>query len=164
MHYEIKPLTPHGITKIIDWNEGTDERFLVQWTGVGFTYPLTAQQLRATIDSGATVFEIVHQEQMIATIRIMNINEEMKEGFIGCYLLAPALRGQGHGRAIMRAFAEYAFQSLSLQSLKLKVLAGNIGAIKCYEKVGYQITQELSLKNGIVYIMVLEKADFVMED
>ncbi len=36
---------------IVRWNEGTDADFLVQWSGKGFTYPITKEQICVDTES-----------------------------------------------------------------------------------------------------------------
>ena len=59
---------------------------------------------------------------MIGTVQLLRIDHETGTAVVGCFLIgAENLRGKG----------------LVQEALALNVYAHNIGAIMCYEKVGY---------------------------
>ncbi|MFB8038411.1 GNAT family N-acetyltransferase [Streptomyces sp. NPDC056004] len=53
-------------------------------------------------------------------------------------MLAPEVRGRGLGTAATRLTLDYAFHVTNLRMVWLKVLAPNTGAIRAYEKAGFQ--------------------------
>ena len=48
-------------------------------------------------------------------------------------------QGRGLGTEAVRRVLEYGFDELGLHRVSLRVLAGNIRAIRCYEKCGFQV-------------------------
>lgn len=154
--YDIQPLSVDYIFNIIEWNKGCSKDFLIQWTGRGYEYPITVEQIKERMENGGSLFQIIFKDEMIGTIEIMNIDYEKNEAFLGRYLLNPNLRGQGHGTTIMKAFTTYCFQTFDIQRIKIRAFDYNKGAIECYKKVGYTIAQEIKTEdNGVVYEMVL---------
>lgn len=53
-------------------------------------------------------------------------------------MLGPEARGRGLGTAATRLTLDYAFHVTNLRMVWLKVLAPNTGAIRAYEKAGFQ--------------------------
>lgn len=53
-------------------------------------------------------------------------------------MLGPEVRGRGLGTAATRLTLDYAFHVTNLRMVWLKVLAPNVGAIRAYEKAGFQ--------------------------
>ncbi|MGW2453365.1 GNAT family N-acetyltransferase [Streptomyces sp. NPDC001704] len=53
-------------------------------------------------------------------------------------MLGPEVRGRGLGTAATRLALDYAFHVTNLRMVWLKVLAPNTGAIRAYEKAGFQ--------------------------
>lgn len=53
-------------------------------------------------------------------------------------MLGPEARGQGLGAAATWLTLDYAFHVTNLRMVWLKVLAPNVGAIRAYEKAGFQ--------------------------
>lgn len=53
-------------------------------------------------------------------------------------MLGPEARGKGLGTAATRLTLDYAFHVTNLRMVWLKVLAPNVGAIRAYEKAGFQ--------------------------
>lgn len=61
------------------------------------------------------------------------------KGFIWGVYVAPAARGTGAGRALMKAATEFAKAVPTLLQLNLVVYVGNTSAIKLYESLGFEV-------------------------
>jgi len=55
-------------------------------------------------------------------------------------------RGKGYGKDAINTIKEYAFKTLGLNSIYLKVFAFNIRAIKCYKACGFNVVGRNSKK------------------
>ncbi len=162
--YIIRPLNPKNAKKIVNWNEGGSQDFLMQWAGRAFVHPITVEQVVADMKVCNTVFEIIYEEEMIGTIAFINVDEKTGSAYIGHFLLNPELKGQGHGTTILQEFIIYCFGILKLKELTLKVFDNNKGALRCYEKKGFKETERIKLENGLeVLTMSLKKKGMVIK-
>lgn len=147
--YEFRLLDEENAECIVKWNAGKDADFLMQWAGLGFTYPITEEQImKDAAEVSRAAFAVLSQEKMIGTIALMRVNEETGSGYIGHYLLDPCEMDKGHGTEIMREFIQMCFGILKLKELTLRVYDYNIGAIRCYEKNGFSELEREKLNNG----------------
>lgn len=144
-------LKPENIPVIVAWNAGKDADFLQQWSGRGYTHPLTAEQIEDHLAKGAEVFAVLRDGNMIGTIELMRRRED-GSGHIGRFLLDPAQTGKGLGTAAMEAFLTYAKEELALKAITLSVFDFNIGACRCYEKCGFVETERVTRPSGWVAI------------
>ena len=153
---EILPLEKADAERIVAWNAGTSADFLVQWTGRGYEYPLTADQITSRIDAQSScdylLYKIVLNNEMIGTIELMAIDKAAKRARIGRFLLDPALAGKGYGTAALKAFVRKAQDALGIEKLSLSVFDYNHAAIRCYEKAGFQSVGREARGNGLVAI------------
>lgn len=141
---------------VLTWNE-TIESFLKQWSN--FTYPLIEEQYLERIGSeNFYVFSIDDDGILVGTIQIFNKNSENKTARVGCYLINPQTRGNGIGTKALKLLTEYAFNRMNIDTLELGVFDYNIGAIKCYEKVGFTKTGQYQHPMGWMgYNMAMSK-------
>lgn len=51
-----------------------------------------------------------------------------------------AARGHGYGKEVIQLLTEFCFDELGVESVHMDVLETNEAGIKCYQKVGYQIS------------------------
>ncbi|MBR5283546.1 MAG: GNAT family N-acetyltransferase [Clostridia bacterium] len=149
----IDKLRRDNISVIVAWNTGKDADFLQQWSGRGYTHPLTDDQIDAHLAEGAEVFEILCDGEMIGTIELMR-RKEGKVGHIGRFLLDPARTGQGLGTAAMKTFLAYAKDELGLQGITLSVFDFNAAAHRCYEKCGFTETERVTRPSGWIAIQM----------
>jgi ribosomal-protein-alanine N-acetyltransferase len=54
-------------------------------------------------------------------------------------LWSPAARGRGYGTEATQRVVAYAFQTLNLHRVELRVLEQNLAAVRCYTKCGFVI-------------------------
>jgi len=65
------------------------------------------------------------------------INWNHRTAGLGIGIGEPEFRGKGYGTDAMRLLIGYGFRELDLHRIQLSVLASNLRAIRCYEKVGF---------------------------
>ncbi len=76
--------------------------------------------------------------QHVGNIKLSPINWVHRWAELGIMIGAASARGKGVGTESVGLVVDYAFRRLNLHRVQLGVLEGNIGAIRCYEKVGFQ--------------------------
>ena len=137
----IKPTPDYDA--ILRWNAGKDEAFLFQWAGTTANrYPLTKEQLmRQSAKDGVTVFMAYENEVPIGTMELCDIDPVQKTGRICRVLFAEEVRGKGLAHIALSALCAKAFDELGLETLSLRVYCFNLPAIRCYERLGFLVTE-----------------------
>ncbi|MBX0359299.1 GNAT family N-acetyltransferase [Halobacillus sp. Nhm2S1] len=131
---------------LLSWIESP--RFLMQWGGPMFNFPLTHQQLMDYTDAqDRRAFQVYDPslDAIIGHLSIGRIDKDKKQGRIGKVIVSPEYRGKGYGQQMIQLISTYAFQHLGLERLTLGVFDFNKGAIRCYEKAGF--TKDRYFKN-----------------
>lgn len=133
----LAPFTPDDFKTLIAWIP--DEALLTQFAGPVFTYPLTEEQLMHYLhDTNRSVFKVVDSTTKCALGHAEIYNNQ--DGSVRlCRVLIgdTKYRGQGLGEAIIQQLVDFSVKELYATSITLNVYEWNIGAIKCYEKVGF---------------------------
>ena len=73
-------------------------------------------------------------------------NAEARSVFIKDFYVFPDLRGQGYGKAALRAL-EQTLKESGFDQIKLRVAADNVRALRVYEATGYRVTGMNMSKN-----------------
>jgi RimJ/RimL family protein N-acetyltransferase len=129
--------------KLIDWIDSP--KFLLQWGGQTFCFPLDEQQLENYIKSANTyaiqtlIYRVMHEEndEVIGHISLQ-IDRINKSARIGKVLIGEkSKRGQGIGQLMIEKVLNIAFEELKLHRVSLGVFSFNLSAIACYEKAGF---------------------------
>lgn len=91
------------------------------------------------IDSDVYVYKIVMAEsdEMIGTIELFKVDRENKSAVAGKFLLNENKRGLGIGKLALELLVKIGFNELGLNTIKINVFDFNVGAIRCYESVGF---------------------------
>lgn len=135
-----------AIDRLMSWIP--DARFLLQWAGPNFRWPLDRQQFEALLfkpDASNSLpttysFKLIDDDtgEMIGYVDINSINWEKKTARISRVLVgADGCRGKGLGITLMRLVLRFAFDELGVDEIQLGVFDFNAAAIKCYAKVGF---------------------------
>ena len=160
----IIPLENNDTKSIISWNTGKDADFLTQWSGKGYQYPITVEQITARLAADNADYEIYGiklDDDLIGTIELMRIDIKAKRGSIGRYLLYPAIAGKGYGSLALKLFVEKVFSETPINTLDLTVFDFNKPAIRCYEKTGFVKTTQSTRPNGWIAIrMEINRAGY----
>jgi RimJ/RimL family protein N-acetyltransferase len=147
---------------LISWI--VSEEMLMQFAGPLFTFPLTYEQLDQSLSvTNRYAFSAFENEIMIGYAEIY-LTE--KAAHLGRIIVSEEMRGKRRGEQIVRKLLEIAFNKFNKCEASLNVFDWNIYAVKCYEKVGFQINPERNLErhvNGKKWIalnMILNKCDW----
>jgi RimJ/RimL family protein N-acetyltransferase len=140
---ELRPFGRADFDRLIEW--ATSRELVVQWAGLGFTYPLDHAQLDAyltvaeedpetrviwkAVDAGTGV--------VVGHIELDRIHRAMRRARLSRVLVAPGLRGEGVGKAMTLLALRHAFAVLDLHRVDLGAFDFNTAAIRCYESCGF---------------------------
>ena len=165
---ELFPLRKENFAKLVEYNmdKGTD--FLQQWSGLGYHYPLSEQQLAARHalslqcrkNSNFITFEIIlDKTYFIGTIELFEIDRDTLRAVLGRFLLFDAYRGKGLGTEVLRAVFRIAKNLYHIEELRLNVYEFNVSAQRCYERAGFvfeSLTENAATPKWSYYTYVAE--------
>ena len=126
-------------------NEITDSKFLMQWAGPKYTYPLSWEQMEDKIkeqdENGKKNFlfsaAIRNSLEIIGHVQLTVIDHTTKIANIGSVLILSKFRNMGLGTEIMKAIMNFGFNQKGMNELRLGVFDFNMPAIQCYKKAGF---------------------------
>ncbi|HEY7467597.1 MAG TPA: GNAT family N-acetyltransferase [Dehalococcoidia bacterium] len=78
-----------------------------------------------------------HEGRHIGNVMYYNADFHRKEAEIGVTIGLREYWGRGYGTDLLRTFAGYLFESLSLERIYLKTLDWNLRAQRCFENAGF---------------------------
>jgi len=137
-------LTPFGrsdFEQLIGWIPTAD--FLMQWTGLVFTFPLIPDQLEKHLVFAETnpdrrkIWNAASNNEVVGHIELDNIWKHDRKATLCRVIIDPARRGEGFGAAMVQRVLQYGFEELNLHRIDLSVWDFNTQAIKCYEACGF---------------------------
>lgn len=145
----IRPAAEQDYRAIVRWNENRGEDYLFQWAGfTTYTHPLTEEQIaRQAEKAGVHLYLAFDGETPIGAGEICDINEEAGTGRICRLIFAEEVKNKGYGEQFLRGLAHIAFAEMGLVSLSLRVYCFNANAVRCYEKVGFRVTEFFEEEN-----------------
>jgi RimJ/RimL family protein N-acetyltransferase len=140
---ELLPFTRDDFDPLIA--QVPDARFLLQWSGPEWIFPLDVSQLDETLGKAKghspsfKVFKAVLPPSPVAVghVQLMHIDYESETCVLGRVLIFCEHRGKGLGAPLVMAALDEAFVHLGLREVSLKVFAFNKPAVHTYETVGF---------------------------
>jgi RimJ/RimL family protein N-acetyltransferase len=123
-----------------------DARFLLQWAGHQYQYPLDRAQLLKSLERtrggkpSHFMFTACRRLEGTAVghIELMNIDYANESACLGRALICQAEdRGKGLGKAMVAEALNYGFNVLGLMEINAGVFDFNKPAIACYRKLGF---------------------------
>lgn len=139
---KIRTIQENDYSKLVEWNMGKDEDYLFQWSGLKtYVYPITVEQIEVQVQK-SNIYMIENEDMTIGSIELSNIDSKTKCAHICRFILQEEMRNKGYGEWAIKELCRMAFEELSLDTLNLRVYCFNIGAIKCYQKVGFIIKEQ----------------------
>ncbi|MGV2939141.1 GNAT family N-acetyltransferase [Mesobacillus sp. LC4] len=141
---ELKHFTEEDIPQLISWIDTPE--FLVQWSGTGFSFPLTDQQLIKYLkeankeDSKVHAFKVIHLEssKVIGHISLGSINFHNRNARMCRVLIGDEdMKGKGLAPIMVNKLLNIAFEQFSLHKVSLAVYDFNTRALKLYQKMGF---------------------------
>ena len=121
----------------------SNESELIQFAGQIFTFPIDQKQVELYLsEPNRTVFKIENENNKTIGISEISIPEKNVAKLARILIGEKSMRGKGIGEKLIHKLTEYGFNQLDKKRIVLNVYSWNIGAIKCYEKVGFSITDK----------------------
>ncbi|RED24664.1 RimJ/RimL family protein N-acetyltransferase [Flavobacterium cutihirudinis] len=119
---------------------------LMQFGGPEFSFPLTEKQIDKTLsDENRIAFRVANSSDgnTIGHCEIYFNDNSAKLGRI--LIMDENQRGKGIGEQMVILLLEFILKNRKERNIELNVFDFNIGAIKCYEKVGFTINPDKKL-------------------
>jgi len=120
------------------------QELLFMWTGDIFSWPIRPADLMTYVNR-IRKKELVSLNfynssgVLVGHCDIDNISERHKRGEMTRVVILPQFRNSGIGQQMVSEVVKFTFEKLNLHRLELKVFDFNKNAIRCYEKVGFNI-------------------------
>jgi len=131
-------------TELIDSVKNAKD--LMQFGGPEFTFPLTEEQINKTLsDKNRIAFRVANSSDgsTIGHGQIYFNNDSAKLGRI--LIIDQNQRGKGIGEQMIILLVKFILENRKERYIELNVFDFNIGAIKCYEKVGFKMNPDKKL-------------------
>lgn len=121
-------------------------------------YSLVGEEKSASVfaspDSFAEAFEdllqgkylwcIIYDDRIIGTAILHHFDVQNKRARFAIGIFQESYWGKGIGTKASRLVMDFAFKSLGLKELEVRVLENNGRAIRCYEKLGFRKAEVLA--------------------
>ena len=146
------PMEERDTTDIIRWRN-TDfvrKNFIYQKP---FTVESHHHWIETMVNTGKVVqfmicpYEAGKLENAVGSVFLRDIDEVHHKAEYGIFIGEEAALSQGYGTEAAQLMLQYAFETLHLHKVMLRVLAENVRAQKSYEKAGFR--QEAYLKDDV---------------
>jgi RimJ/RimL family protein N-acetyltransferase len=140
---ELQPFKESDFIKLIA--EIPNARFLLQWAGPRYTYPLDSAQLSDTLSNTTgekpsfQVFKAIRSgtSEAVGHIQLMDIDYNAASCVLGRVLIFQKYRGNGFGKSMVREAVKFVFENLYLAEVTLGVFDFNTPAIDTYKSIGF---------------------------
>jgi RimJ/RimL family protein N-acetyltransferase len=115
----------------------------MQFAGPEFIFPLTEEQIEKSLsDKNRIAFRVLNRN---TDFTIGHCEIYFKEDFANLgriLIMDESQRGKGIGEQIVRLLLEFISENSPQKRVELNVFDFNIGAVKCYEKVGFVVNPD----------------------
>lgn len=129
----LQPATPADLEEVASWIETAQD--CQRWAGWRVTFPIDRAALADAIGfTERNAFVLVSGHDLVAFGQL--VTKEGERGHLARLIVRPALRGKGHGEALVAALLQRA-RLESFASVSLNVDATNERAVPLYLKLGF---------------------------
>ena len=137
----IRPYLNKDFNVISGWI--TDERSHALWCANLIPYPLEKQGfdellLQAEERFGDSAFVATTDEGTVVGFFCFSVNLNTNEGMLKFVVIDDTIRNMGYGYEMLKLAVKYAFEIAKADAVQLNVFPENLGAKKCYQKVGFK--------------------------
>jgi RimJ/RimL family protein N-acetyltransferase len=141
MMIQLEKFTTEDYTRLISWIDSTAT--LMQFAGPAFSFPLTSDQLDASLsDVNRHAFKVIETETH-KTIGHAEIYFKEASAFFGRILIGDkSMRNKGTGLLIVQQLIDFVKERTDVKEIELYVFDWNVAAIRCYEKAGFKVNAE----------------------
>ena len=138
--------------RIRPYIEGKDYVYLSKWTGDErahalwcanlIPFPMTKENLRQTLETGArewtdSAYIATQDDGTPVGFFCYCVDVRDNTGFFKFVVVDSEKRGMGYGEEMLRLALRYAFTMTGAEAVQLNVFSGNPAARRCYEKAGF---------------------------
>ena len=105
-----------------------------------FTRESHENWIRTKVDTGQVVQMIICDaatDKPLGSVYIRDIDRVHNKAEYGIFIGEPDARGRGVGTAAAKLMLRYCFEEEQLHRIYLRALAGNVQAVRSYEKAGF---------------------------
>jgi RimJ/RimL family protein N-acetyltransferase len=141
---ELRPSVVEDLPHLLKWVSSEEEMRV--WSGPGFLWPLSTNQLRAYFEESRSGQRLLWSADAIKDGALVGhaslaLKAEGAVGRLGRVLVDPARRGEGLGRALVTSAVTAGFAQTRIDTLTLGVYRHNTAAHQLYESIGFLATQ-----------------------
>lgn len=140
---KLVPFTINDIDQLSSWIKSP--KALLQFAGPQLSFPINKDQFIAIIqDPKQIAFSFCFNDLIIGHGQILITDDHflLRRIIIG----QQEFRSRGLGKILVQQLTHYGFEQTNLEMAQLNVYDWNISAIKCYEKIGFEILHGVSKK------------------
>jgi len=135
----LRPMTHEDTDLIVAWrnSEAVRKNFIYQ---APFTREGHENWIRTMVETGKAVQMMICDiagDKPLGSVYIRDIDRQHNKAEYGIFIGEASARGRGIGTAAARLMLRYCFEEEGLHRVYLRVLAGNLQAIRSYEKAGF---------------------------
>ena len=146
---KLELITKNDTPLIVKWrnNEKVRKNFIFQEE---FTEEMHNNWMDTKVKNGEVVQFIIKLKESnkpIGSVYFRDIDYKNQDAEYGIFIGENDERGKGYGKEVAKLALEYAFDTLKLKSIFLRVFADNESAIKSYEYAGFK--KEKYVKNAV---------------
>lgn len=97
--------------------------------------------IRTKVETGDVVQMMICElasDKPVGSVYIRDIDRQHSKAEYGIFIGEPSARGRGIGTVAAKLMLRYCFEEEALHRVYLRALAGNMQAIRSYEKAGFQ--------------------------
>lgn len=136
----LRPMTYADTDFIVKWrNKDTVRKNFVHQER--FTKEGHENWIRSKVETGQVIQMMICLTEgnvPVGAVNIQHIDREQNKAEYGIFIGEDSARGRGIGTAAAKLMLRYCFEEEKLHRIYLRALAGNIAAIRSYEKAGFQ--------------------------
>ncbi len=145
----LRPITYADTADIVRWRNVDEVRthFIYQEL---FTAERHERWMQEEVETGRVVQMIIvdkSSQQSVGSVYIRDISKQHRKGEYGIFIGEENARGKGIGTLAAQLMLQYAFGTMGLHKVFLRVFADNPQAVRSYEKAGF--IQEAYLKEDV---------------
>lgn len=136
----LRRMTYEDTEMIIGWRnqDAVRKNFIYQEY---FTKESHENWIKTKVETGQAVQMVIcyiESDAPVGVVNIQNIDRNHNKAEYGIFIGEGSARGRGIGTAAAKLMLRYCFEEEKMHRIYLRALAGNIAAIRSYEKAGFQ--------------------------
>ncbi len=135
-------LSPINLEDLEIYTNWLNNKLVAENTGFyGKNFTLESEKAILERLSQGHTYAIIAKEgnQLLGNAGLESVDNINRTAEIGIFIGEEAKRSKGYGSEALKLLLEYGFKTLNLNNIMLKLNATNERALKCYEKMGFQL-------------------------